>query len=161
MGLIEQPNFPTWLPPSRSSGFHRTQGWLGRRVNTVRCEERKILAATRVRTPTVLPVTSRNTDYTIPVNFSYTKLLFISINILNILSMNKRNIQILHITKYKFHRLGVLCDRVVSHMYCKFQLNQKHVPKCTCDSLPGIIRLPQIVSDKVFKTDRTHTEAVI
>jgi len=73
----------------------------------------------------------------------------------------KKQIQILHITKFKFQLLGLLSEGFVSHINCKFQLKPKHVPKCTCDNLPGIITLSHSVSDKVFKTDRTHAEAVI
>jgi hypothetical protein len=68
MGLFVQINVPILLPvevaPVRTV---QKAGWAAQLVRTD-VENRETLAATSFRTPTVQPVASRNTDYTIPIN---------------------------------------------------------------------------------------------
>jgi hypothetical protein len=158
--LFVQTNVPTLLAPNRSSGSHCTQGWLGSGVSTDGCGVEGNSCRHQGSKPN-RSVASRNTDYTIPVHFSYTKLLFIPNKMFNILSTNqKKHKNTLH-KKFEFQRPGITCDnKSLSHIYCVPVAPKIYVPKCTCHSLPGIIRLPHIFSDKLFKTDRIHTEAV-
>ena len=90
MGLLDQTNVPTLLTPSRSSGSHCTQGLLGRRFSTDGCEKEEHSCCHQGSNPN--RTTRKEPQYRLhtPVHFSYTRLLFIAIKILNILSMNKK-----------------------------------------------------------------------
>ena len=118
MGLFPLAGAP--VPTVHKAGWAAELVWTG-------VKKRKSLAATRVRTPNLQPVTSRNTDYTTMVHFSCTKLLFISIKYWISYGWTKRNIQILHITKFQLQSPGALCNKSLSQIHCKFQLNPKHM----------------------------------
>ena len=112
MVLLDQNNVPTFWTLTEAPDLTVTKTYWAAELVRMGVEKRRSLAATRVRTPTVQPVASRNNDYTILVYISYTTLFFIAIKILISYRRTKRNNQILYTKKFKFHRLGFRCDTV-------------------------------------------------